>query len=111
MAAPAEPYLRLASPDGAPPAPCPPGWLAEPVGLWDGGHREIVYHPRRHDVLVVRGRCPPALEASLPVSGWAEASRSGDARMWVRDRLAATRAALGRLEERPRPIRELGLSR
>ena len=104
----AEPYLRPATPDGAPPTPCPPGWMAEPVGLWDGHSQEIVYHPRRHDVLIVRGQCPAALEASLPSSGWNEARQTDGARMWVRDRLVATRQANARLEERPQLARQLG---
>lgn len=110
MANHSEPYLRPATQDGTDPVPCPSGWEAEPVGLWDGQWQEIVYHPRRHDVLIVRGECAPTLEASLPASGWNEARQTDGARMWVRDRLAATREALARLEERPRVARELGRS-
>lgn len=110
MANHSEPYLRPATQDGTDPVPCPSGWQAESVGLWDGQWQEIVYHPRRHDVLIVRGECSPTLEASLPASGWNEARQTDGARMWVRDRLAATREALARLEERPRVARELGRS-
>lgn len=108
MNVPAEPYLRPAPPEGAPPQPCPPGWAAEPAGIWDGRHQEVVYNPRRHDVVIVRGGLSPSVEASLPGIGYAEALSSDDARMWVRDRFAMTRAALDRLEQRPRIARELG---
>lgn len=108
MTVPAEPYLRPAPPEGAPPLPCPPGWAAEPAGLWDGRHQEVVYNPRRHDVLIVRGDLSPNVEASLPAIGYAEARSSKGARMWVRDRFAMTRAALDRVEQRPRLARELG---
>ena len=108
MKPPVEPYLRPAPPEGAAPLPCPPGWTAEPAGIWDGRHQEVVYNPRRHDVLIVRGALSPAVESSLPAIGWAEARSSDDARMWVRDRAAMTRAALDRLERGPQLARELG---
>lgn len=105
-----DPYLRRAGVEGAAPVSCPPGWVAEPVGLWDGELREIVYQPGRHDVLIVRGVCSPTLEAAIPVSGWQEACRTDGARMWIRDRFAATSEALTRLEERPRIAGGLGRS-
>ncbi len=110
MVSSSEPYLRAATPVGRAPVLCPPGWAAEPVGRWDGRWQEVVYNPRRHDVLVVRGGRSPTLEAALPASGWNESCHTDGARMWVRDRLGATRDALARLEERPRVARELGRS-
>lgn len=110
MGRPDDPYLRDARTDSQQSEPCPPGWTAERVGLWDGRQREVVYHPRRHDVLVIHGDCSPAVEASLPGSGWTEARHTDGAQMWVRDRLAITREALQRLEERPRVARTLGRS-
>lgn len=108
MTVPAEPYLRPAPPEGAPPLPCPPGWSSEPAGIWDGRHQEVVYNPRRHDVVIARGPMSPGFEAALPGIGYAEARRGDEARMWVRDRFAMTTAALDRLQERPVLARELG---
>ena len=108
MTLPAEPYLRPAPPEGEPPLPCPPGWSAEPAGVWDGHHQEVVYNPRRHDVVIIRGGTSPSIEATFPGIGYAEARTSEDARMWVRDRFAMTQAALDRLQDRPVIAHELG---
>lgn len=105
-----DPYLRAAPPEGTPPQPCPPGWVAEPVGLWDGHRQEVVYQPRRHDVLVMRGRASPDVETALPGAGWTRARETDGAVMWVRDRVQAARDALQRLEDRPPLARSLGRS-
>lgn len=110
MPVPAEPFMRPAPPEGSPSAPCPPGWTSERAGLWDGQHQEVVFNPRRHDVLIVRGGLSTNVESTLPSIGWTQARSTDGARMWVRDRLAMTRAALDRLEQRPRVARELGRS-
>lgn len=102
-----DPFLRDAPPDGVPSAPCPPGWTAEPVGVWDGRQQEIVFHPRRHDVLIVRGGIAPKVERALPSLGYAAAAETAGARMWVRDRLALLQRDLQRLQERPAPARTL----
>src|ERR687897_585817 len=36
----------------APGGPVPPGWVAEHFGRWQGREAEVVYNPRRHDVIV-----------------------------------------------------------
>lgn len=107
MQRPTEPYLRPAPPDGTSGPPCPPGWVAEPIGRWDGRPKEVVYHPRRHDVLIVRGGPSPKVEQALPGAGWARAHETEGARMWVRDRLLLTRDALERMQQRPTPARVL----
>lgn len=107
MPQPTDPYLRPVPPEGTPSPPCPPGWVAEPIGRWDGQPREVVYQPRRHDILIVRGAPSPKVEGALPGTGWAQAHATDGARMWVRDRLALTRDALDRLQHRPVPARTL----
>jgi len=108
MNQPPEPYLRPVPPEGTAPFACPEGWAAEPAGLWNGRHMEVVYNPRRHDVVFVRGHLSPEVQSSLPSIGYAEASAADGVRMFVRDRSEATRAALDRLERRPPSVRELG---
>ncbi len=103
-----EPYLRPSPPEGAPPLGCAEGWAVEPAGLWDGRHMEVVYNPRRHDVVFIRGHLSPSVESALPSVGYAETGSADGVRMFVRDRSAATRAALDRLEQRPSVARELG---
>lgn len=103
-----DPYLRPAPPEGAPSLRCPDGWAAEPAGLWHGTHMEVVYNPRRHDVVLVRGHLSASAESALPSVGYVEADAAEGVRMFVRDRSAATRAALDRLEQQPRAARELG---
>ena len=90
-----DPFLRPAPPDGAPGAPCPPGCTAEPAGLWRGRQVEVVYDPRRHDVLFVRGR-HSELEPRLEDAGWTHAVTDGPNQMWVRNRAAVARQALDR---------------
>jgi hypothetical protein len=107
MPQPTDPYLRPAPPEGTPSPTCPQGWVAEPIGRWDGQFREVVYQPRRHDILIVRGPPSPKVEGALPGTGWAQAHATDGARMWVRDRLALTRDALDRLQHRPAPARTL----
>lgn len=103
-----DPYLRPAPLQGAPSPQCPEGWAAEPAGLWGDTHMEVVYNPRRHDVLIVRGRMSHPAEAALPSVGYFERDAAEGVRMFVRDRTAATRNALERLEQQPCAARELG---
>lgn len=103
-----DPYLRPAPPQGAPSLTCPEGWSAEPAGLWNGTHMEVVFNPRRHDVLIVRGRMSHPAEAALPSVGYFESDAAEGVRMFVRDRMVATRDALDRLEQQPCAARELG---
>lgn|SRR5690554_845791 len=107
MQRPTDPFLRPALPEGASGRPCPPGWVAEPIGRWDGIPKEVVYHPRRHDVLIVRGGPSPKVEQALPGAGWTRSHETDGARMWVRDRLLLTRDALERMQQRPAPARVL----
>lgn len=107
MPQPTDPYLRPAPPEGTPGPPCPPGWVAESVGKWNGRSQEIVFQPRRHDILIVRGAPSPKVETALPGTGWTQTHATDGARLWVRDRVAMTREALDRLQPRPAPTRTL----
>lgn len=105
---PQSPYLREAPPDGQPPLECPPGWVAEPIGVWDGRQAEIVYNPRRFDICIVRGPESPPVEQPLAANGYSQQFNNGpDARMWVRDRVERAREDLARMEDRPAPARTL----
>lgn len=103
-----EPFLRPGPPEGRPPLECPPGWASEPAGVWDGRHMEVVYNPRRHDVLFVRGQLSAEVESELPSIGYGQARAATDVRMFVRDRSAAVGASLDQLEQRPTVARKLG---
>lgn len=89
-----DPHLRPAPPDGKSAAPCPPGHVAEPAGLWADRHMEVVYDPARHDVCIVRGRLGDTVSSGLQATGWQKARAAGGAQMWVRDRAEAARTQL-----------------
>lgn len=101
------PYLRPAPPEGEPSGPCPPGHVAEPAGLFDGERREVVYDPRRHGVLFLRGTSNERLEAQLRGAGWERAGADPNSQWWVRDKLAATQERLTRQRSRRPPARRL----
>lgn len=88
-----DPYLRPAPPDGRNSKPCPPGQVAEPAGLWEGEHKEIVYDPSEHEVLIVRGNVAEALDSGLTKTGWQRQHEDGATHLWVRDRVEAARQA------------------
>ena len=84
-----DPYLRPASPEGAPGDPPPPGRVTAPVGLWAGRAMEVVYDPARHDVVFLRGATSPGLAEGLSDTGWEHTGTDGENQMWIRDRSAA----------------------
>jgi hypothetical protein len=102
------PFLRAT--DRGPLAPV--GWTAETAGHWGGRPVDIVYDPRRHDVLVLRNRIPEHLHARFAEAGFRRIATDGDQQLWVRDRLAV---ALERLDARSssppsrHPSRSFGL--
>jgi len=89
-----DPYLRPAPADGEASSPCPPGHIAEPAGLWDDHHQEVVYDPQQHDICIVRGRPGEVIDHGLTMTGWERAREQDGAQMWIRDRAAAARALL-----------------
>jgi len=96
-----EPYLRPAAPEGAPPASCPAGHQAEPAGLWHGRPMDVVYDPRRHDVVFLRGAVSAKVEGGLRASGWEHRLSDGANQMWTRDRAALARRRLDQARSAP----------
>ena len=85
-----KPFLRSA--DRPPLAPV--GWAAQPAGQWGGRDMEIVYDPRRHQVLLVRNQLPDATRSALAGSGYQRMTVDGSQEVWVRDRLTNLRVGL-----------------
>ena len=100
-----EPYLRPAAPEGAAPAPYPPAHQVEPAGIWHGEVMEVVYDPRRHDVVFLLGAVSPAVEKGLVASGWEHHLSDGANQMWTRDREVLVRTRLDQLLASPDPLR------
>jgi hypothetical protein len=87
----------------------PVGWVAEPAGHWGGKEVDVVYDPRRHQVLVVRSAVPDGTRSSLGAAGFRRLAADGAQELWVRDRLAVARAALDRLDRAAGPRRSAEL--
>jgi hypothetical protein len=99
------PLLRAVADGGE----VPSKWATVPIGVWDGRESEVVYDPRRHDVMVVQAAVTEDWEGDLAASGWAYEGTDGRSVMWVRDRVTATRAALDRSPDpTPPDVGELG---
>lgn len=76
----------------------PVGWESEPAGQWAGKEVEVVYDPRRHQVLMVRNDMGDPSRAAIAENGYRRIAVDGKQEMWVRDRVAQTQARLDRLE-------------
>ena len=76
----------------------PVGWVAEPAGLWAGREVEVVYDPRRHQVVVLRNDPGDPTRAAIAGNSYRRVAVAGQQEMWVRDRVAATQNRLDRLE-------------
>lgn len=76
----------------------PVGWVSEPAGQWAGKEVEVVYDPRRHQVLLVRNDPGDSSRAAIADNGYRRTAVDGQQEMWVRDRVAHTQARLDRLE-------------
>jgi transcriptional regulator with XRE-family HTH domain len=84
----------------APGGPVPPGWVAEHFGRWQGREAEVVYNPRRHDVIVTnRVHLVGDQATSLEAIGFERHATAGRRELWVRDRTAATWTALARHDQ------------
>jgi len=77
----------------------PDGWVVEPAGLWRGGEAEVVYDPRRHDVMITEGVGHDEVDAALRTDGWMRCGVEGRKVLWARDRLVAVRSTLARLDQ------------
>lgn len=98
-----KPFLRRC--DQAPIAPV--GWTAEPAGTWAGHEVEVVYDPRRHD-LVRLHFAGDRERAVLGTAGYRRVAEDEHQELWARDRVAVARQ---RLDRSPARIdRDVGLS-
>lgn len=79
----------------------PDGWVADPIGPWNGIDSVVLYRPDRHHVLRERRRLHPDANDNLTSTGWEPISEAPEGVLWVRDRLAAARDLL----TEPSPIR------
>lgn len=96
-----DPYLRSAPLADEPSAPCPPGHVAEPAGIWGGEHKEVVYDPARHDVCIVRDRIGEVIDHGLTATGWQRHHDNDNAQLWIRDRATAARDLLAATSAEP----------
>lgn len=76
----------------------PVGWVAEPAGTWDGRSVDVVYDPRRHQILRVLNDVGDQTRASIGAAGYRRVATDGKQELWARDRVEATQAALDRLQ-------------
>jgi hypothetical protein len=87
-----KPFLRPT--DRAPLAPV--GWTAEPAGTWAGKTVEVVFDPRRHDVLLLRTSMPTTTLTGIAEAGYRCLRSDGTQQLWARDRIHAAQASLTR---------------
>lgn len=76
----------------------PVGWVSEPAGQWDGKEVEVVYDPRRHQVVLLRNDPGDTTRDAIAESGYRRIAHDGRQEMWVRDRVDTAQARLDRLE-------------
>lgn len=67
----------------------PVGWTAEPAGIWAGKPVEVVYDPRRHQVVLARNEPGDKTRMMLAGEGYRRLAVDGQQEMWVRDRTSA----------------------
>lgn len=79
----------------------PVGWASEPAGLWAGRQVEVVFDPRRHQIVMVRDEPGDTTRAALAVEGFRRLAVDGRQEMWVRDRATA-------VEQHAAPVTAIG---
>jgi hypothetical protein len=89
----------------------PVGWVSEPAGQWGGREVDVVYDPRRHDVLLVRNDPGDHTRRRFADAGYRRMTPEGDSEMWVRDRVRNVTARLDRLEVGVDPPRVADIGR
>lgn len=82
-----EPFLRPATALGRTAKPAPDGWVAQAAGTWRGRAVEVVFDPRRHDVVFLLGRQPARVAEALVASGWRRRGVDDRYEWWTRDRV------------------------
>lgn len=76
----------------------PVGWVSEPAGQWAGREVDVVYDPRRHDVLLVRNDPGENARKGFREIGYRRVALDGQNEMWVRDRLVVVAARMDQVE-------------
>ncbi len=76
----------------------PVGWVSEPAGSWRNKEVDVVYDPRRHDVMFLRGDIAEDTRQGFRHVGYRPAAVDGSNEMWVRDRLVVVAGAMDRVE-------------
>lgn len=92
----------------------PIGWVSEPAGIWNGKETEMVYDPRRHQLLRTTGNIGDRSRVALGTAGFRRVAQAHEGELWVRDRTAAAaaaRTALDRVQSRATASRVVGLER
>lgn len=72
----------------------PVGWVSEPAGQWAGREVDVVYDPRRHDVLLLRQDPGDDARYGFRDGGYRRVAVDGDNEMWVRDRISVISARM-----------------
>lgn len=80
----------------------PPGWVAEPIGRWQGVESEVVYDPRRFDITVSdhSSMWSEKYVAAFRAAGWEQQAVDGSAGFWTCDRVASARNTLAQFDQR-----------
>ena len=76
----------------------PVGWVSEPAGRWADKEHDIVYDPKRHDVMFLRADPGQEAKDGFSQAGYRRLSSDGPCELWVRDRAPAVDAALARID-------------
>ncbi|WCO67969.1 hypothetical protein PO878_04430 [Iamia majanohamensis] len=81
-----KPFLRAANRARL----APVGWVSEPAGTWAGRQVEVVFDPRRHQIVMVRNEPGDTTRPALAGEGFRRLAVDGQQEMWVRDHAAGT---------------------
>ena len=85
----------------------PVGWVSERAGEWAGREVEVVYDPRRHEVVLFRNDPGDTARSDLAEAGYRRYASNGHQEMWVRDTAPET-AAVGLQTSTPSPTKAQG---
>jgi hypothetical protein len=64
--------------------------------VWAGREVEVVFDPRRHQIVMVRNEPGDSTRSQLATEGFRRLAVDGTQEMWARDRLRAVQQLLGR---------------
>lgn len=80
----------------------PVGWVAEPFGRWGGHEVDVVYDPKRHELLRTGVGFGDKSRTALAQAGFRRMASDEQQELWIRQRrqTTATTAALDRFDQR-----------